>query len=145
MKEAEIAIYDFNMSNNRYELNGDATDLNPKMPLFFIIKNNTDPKFKVSKRIFFTDSKWQPFDSGYRKVRSDIYYGDRFNKCNGNEFKSLFICRYLTKERIEFHFFDGFCPRKENRSSFFTYYFNKTKMAGCTNNNWLRKRRRKYD
>jgi hypothetical protein len=91
---------------------------------------NENERIKAGKILRAIDLNGINFPSGFRKVRSEIYYGDRFLK---GEQKSLFIAKYRNKDSIELHFFEGFYPKtRSERSAFFTWYFEKASLAGNT-------------
>ena len=96
-------------------------------PVIIQIKKNEEKgKIKAEYRMYWLDLANHQFNSGLRRLRSDIYYGDRWQL---GEPKSFMIIRYLGKNAIELHYFDGECPSNEERTAFLNWYFKEAGIA----------------
>jgi uncharacterized protein YerC len=135
MHDLIIRKYNFNKEKNRFELIDNVDNKCKDIPKSFVIQENNDIRNKKADYMMYClDLVGQLFRTGLRILRSNIQYGDRWWP---SERKSFMILRYLEKNTIEFHYFDGFCPiNKEERSAFLTYYFNESKITG---NEFLKK------
>jgi hypothetical protein len=97
------------------------------IPVFIqILKNDEKSNVKAEYKMYWRDIANLPFKSGLRRLRSNIFYGDRWQE---GEPKSFMIIRYQSTNTFELHYFDGDCPRNDERTAFLNWYLKEAGIA----------------